>query len=34
MNLPGHYHLVCVVFKTILNSYSHKDCGLLLCNDM
>ena len=24
MNLPGHYHLVWIVFKTMLNSHSHE----------
>ena len=31
MNLPGRYHLNWVVFKTMVNSYSHENCGLLLC---
>ena len=34
MNL-GRYRLVWVVFgKTMLNSYSHENCGLLLGNQM
>ena len=28
MNLPGRYHRVCAVFKTMLNSYCHENCGL------
>ena len=34
MDLPSHYHLVWIVFKTMLSSYSHKRWGLLLCNNM
>ena len=32
MNLPGRYHLVCAVFKTMLSSYCHENCGLLYVN--
>ena len=34
MDLPGHYHLVWIVFKTMLSSYSHKHWSLLLCIEM
>ena len=32
MNLPGRYHLVCAVFKTMLSGYCHENCGLFYVN--
>ena len=32
MNVSGRYHLVCAVFKTMLSSYCHENCGLFYVN--